>query len=76
MISFGNLEYLGLHFLHDGMEVGGTKGPAFFQLILYNKDLKHIKTGNYSIKYGNKLSSASKWCVKSEAWLDYFVNEL
>jgi hypothetical protein len=58
------------------MEVGGTKGPAFFQLILYDKDLKHIKPGNYSIKYGNKLSSASKWCVKSEAWLDYFVNEL
>jgi hypothetical protein len=37
-----------------------AKGPAFFQLISYDKNLKHIKTGNYNVKYGNKLRSTAK----------------
>jgi len=53
-------------------EVSGradAKGPPFFQLILYNKDLKPVKTENYIIKYGTKLRNMAKRQVKSVVWI-------
>jgi hypothetical protein len=40
-------------------EVGKSRcnRTGFLPVISYNKNLKHIKTGNYNIKYVTKLSS-------------------